>query len=201
MQTLLTCLVIDDDRLAADQLTGLLKDYRLALPVATTPSVPLAAGLLRELSVDILFIRISFWEDYLTELPSLKQPPRWVIFLSARSEKCSFHLSTDLDFHLRPPYTFPALRAIFGKLASPLFEPRSLAFFFLKVNWRFRVIYFSALKRVYCQGHTLTIETDTDDYSVSGSLTGFQRHCPVLFNRVSRDLLIAIPQTLSPLRH
>lgn len=200
MQTLPTCLVIDNDSVAADQLTGLLKHYRLALPVAATPSVALAAGLLRELSVDLLFIRISFWEEYLAELPQLRQPPRWVIFLSARSEKCTFHLSTELDFHLRPPYNFPALRAIFSKLASPLFEPRSLAFFFLKVNWRLRVIYFSTLKCVYCQGRTLRVETDTDDYSVSGSLADFQRRCPIPLNRVGRDLMIAVPQTLKTVR-
>jgi hypothetical protein len=178
--------IIDDDRSATDELTLLLQVHRLARVVGTSTSI---AGWLDH-SVDCLFIRITCWDDYLKIAGFLPRTPTTVIFLSGRGEKCTHYLPGEVDFHLQPPYGPGAVRAIFNRRKDPFFERRSLEFFFLKANCRYHVIYFSTLQDVRGKAGWITIRTDTEEYTVAGTLAEFQRRLPVPSNRVGRGLLL-----------
>jgi hypothetical protein len=113
--------------------------------------------------VDCLFIRITAWDNYLEwRAGSHGEGAETIIFLSGRFEKCTRHLGESLDF------------------------------FFLKVDFRFRVIAFSSLLYVRgCCGGTIEVTTRDEEYTLSGSLTGFQRRLPIPWQRVNRSLLVA----------
>ena len=106
MNSLPTCLIIDPDRLAAEALTASLQQYQRARVVGTAASVPGAVDFLgaKALPVDLLFIRITSWNDYLKVAPLCPRTPATVIFLSRQLEKCAHHLPGEVDFHLKPPY-------------------------------------------------------------------------------------------------
>jgi hypothetical protein len=182
-----TCWIIDDDRRQADELHRLLRAQGYGHVLGLSSSV---AGW-EQRPVDCLFIRISQWDDYLKIGMAAASPsPMTVIFLSGEHEKCTGHLADVLDFHLQPPYRASRLGAIFHRRAVRNFEPRSLDFFFLKIECRFEVIYFSRLLRVRGRLGWLTIQTRDREYHVSGTLAQFQRRLPVPSNRVNRHLLL-----------
>ena len=181
-----TCWIIDDDRTATDELTLLLQIHRFAIVVGTSTSI---AGWLDH-SVDCLFIRITLWDDYLKIMALLPRTPTTVIFLSGRLEKCTQHLPAEIDFHLQPPYRTPFVSSIFNRIKDPFFEHRPLEFFFLKANCRYHVIYFSTLREVRGKAGWITIQTEKNEYTISGSLAQFQRRLPLPFNRVGRGLIL-----------
>jgi DNA-binding LytR/AlgR family response regulator len=184
-------MIIDDDRPAVDELTSLLQNHHLARPVGTPSSVAQAADIFRQRPAPLLFIRITMWDDYLKEQPSLPTPPAIVVFLSGRMEKCTYDLGEEVDFHLQPPYKLSNLIEVFKRMDNPGFQRRSLDFFFLKSNCRYTAIYFCDLKSIVSQGGFLQVLTTRGEYMVIGGLAQFQRRLPFTLNRVGRSQLVA----------
>jgi DNA-binding LytR/AlgR family response regulator len=188
---MLRYLIIDEDAVAAEELRVLLAVGKRMDCLGLFVNVPMAFEPYLVGGVDLLFIRITAWDDYQKVAPLLPKPPRHVVFLSGRMEKCTQFLAVEVDFHLQPPYTGKALATCLGRMTHPFFTPRPLDFFFLRVNCRYRVVPYWSLQTVECKGNYLEVRTDRDKYLVAGSLAQFQRRMPVTFSRVGRGLLVA----------
>jgi DNA-binding LytR/AlgR family response regulator len=74
---------------------------------------------------------------------------------------------------------------------DPDFRPRSHAFFFLRVGCHYHAIPLDSLLWVRVRDHLLIVQTDTEQYKVSGTLDQLQNRLPVCFARAGRGLLIA----------
>ena len=186
-----TCLIIDDNPQATDELTALLHTHHFAVRVWTAANVPLASDILHDEKIDLIFIRIKHWDECREILNDIPYSLQQVVFLSGRLEKCTYHLPLVVDFHLQPPYQATSVNMIFRKLQEPGFRPRPLDFFFLKVNCRFHVIYFTTLRAVSGKRGVITVQTATDEYTLAGTLSQFQKRLPNRFTRVNRNLLMA----------
>jgi hypothetical protein len=185
-----TAFIIDDDRHAVIQLITLMSEPQLCRPYGFAPGVTGAIEILRDHPVDILFIRIDYWDDWLKEKQQLVQFPAHTVFLSRRSDKCCKSLIHEIDFHLQPPYAQPEVNAVFQLLVNPCFTSRPTDFFFLRVCCRYHVIYFSSLRSIESKAGSLTIKTSGTEFTVTGTLAGFQRRLPMRLNRTSRSTLI-----------
>jgi DNA-binding LytR/AlgR family response regulator len=182
-----TAWIIDPDRDAAGELARLLRTHGYAHVLGLSTTVD---GW-NQVPVDCLFIRITLWDDYLKRAGrGTKRAATTVIFLSARREKCTGHLSMVLDFHLQPPYRPSRLGAIFTCRGTPGFEPRPLDFFFLKVQCRFEVIDFASLLQIRADNGWLTVRTEGQEYTISGTITALQNRLPVTLHRVRRGLFV-----------
>jgi len=196
MTTLPTVLIIDKDRPATDELTGLLQTGGLARVRMTASSVAAAvtgSGLLDAWSFDWLFIRIDQWDDWLelcASHPGLPAGAQTVVFLSGQDEKCTRHLAGEVDFHLQPPFKLSRLTAIFKRRTNPDFRPRPLDFFFLKVLCRYHAVRFADILEVRARGNLLTVRLTSEEYTVTGSLTKFQQRLRVPSERVRRGVLV-----------
>lgn len=96
------------------------------------------------------------------------------------------------DFHLKGPYRPTRVAAVLQRTRDPNFRRRVLDLFFLKADYRFEPIYFSRL--LYVRGHgggMLDVRTSDGEYTVSGTLRGFERRLPIPWQRVNRSLLVA----------
>ena len=171
----------------------MLFNHHLGRPVGTATSVGLALETLCIMPVDILFIRLNYWDDWLKAKNGLSSSPAHIVFLSGRSDKCAQHLPRDVDFHLQPPYRLEELTAVFELLVNPYFVARPLDFFFLRVNCRYHLIYFSTLRTIESKDGFITINTTSDSFTVAGGLAQFQKRLPIRLNRAGRSLLIANP--------
>jgi DNA-binding LytR/AlgR family response regulator len=190
---MLTCLVIDEDAEAGEELrAGLVKARQVAC-LGVSVSVPAAIETFPVGGVDCLFIRITLWDDYQKIVGFLQNPPRLVVFLSGRTEKCTEFLPREVDFHLQPPYSRATLAACLDRMLSPFFKPRALQFFFLRVNCRFHAVPYGSLQSVVSKGNYLTVRTDRDEYQIVGSLANFQRRLPIGFARVGRGIMVPLP--------
>jgi DNA-binding LytR/AlgR family response regulator len=187
---MLTCLVIDEDAEAGEELrAGLAKAHQVAC-LGVSVNVPAAIESFPVGGVDCLFIRITLWDDYQKTVGFLPSPPRLVVFLSGRTEKCAHFLQGEVDFHLQPPYGRAALAACLERMASPFFTPRSLQFFFLRVNCRYHAVPYGSLQNVMSKGNYLKVRTDQAEYLIVGSLASFQQRMPITFLRVARGVLV-----------
>jgi hypothetical protein len=186
----LTAFIIDDDRQAVTQLLALLSDQQLCRPYGCATTVPGAIELLLNQPVDILFIRVDYWDDWLKERRQLPRTPAHTVFLSRRSDRCCKSLIREIDFHLQPPYEPRQLDTVFQLLINPFFIARPLDFFFLRVGCRYHVIYFSALRSIESKSGSLTIKTSSNEFTVTGTLAAIQRRLPMRLNRASRSILL-----------
>ena len=193
MTTLPTALIIDPDREMAAELTRLLHEGGLARVVATASSVSAATGglfLRGQPAIDCLFIRIREWDAFLQHRAAFPDGPLPVVFLSGREEKCTRHLSAEVDFHLQAPFRLSRLAAIFRQLRCPDFLPRPLDFFFLKVLCRYHAIRFDDILEVRARNGLLTVLLKDAEYTVTGSLTQFQQRLRVPSERVRGGILL-----------
>jgi DNA-binding LytR/AlgR family response regulator len=184
-------LIIDEDMAAAKQLADLLLNCGYVHQCFFVGNMADAQKIMLERRIGILFIRIIHWDKYRRIIPLLNHPPEVIVFLSGRMEKCTYELSEEVDFHLQPPFRRTSLIRVFARLLEPGFRPRSLDFFFLKCNHRFRVVYFDSLRAVSSKGGYLTVRTDKQEYFVAGSLRRLEERLPPLFCRINRNLIIA----------
>jgi DNA-binding LytR/AlgR family response regulator len=182
------CLIIDSDRTAVDKLSALLQPH--AGLVWTATQARLMQDALQKHPFDCIFIRIDEWDEYRMIARDLSRPPATIVFLSGQCEKCAAYLSTELDFHLQPPYYSASIDRLFARRSDPAFQPRPLDFFFLKNKCRYQVIYFSTVQTIHAKGRSVTIQTDTDEYTITGSLSRLQERLPPLFHRINRNWLI-----------
>jgi hypothetical protein len=83
------------------------------------------------------------------------------------------------------------LRALFGRLRDPDWTRRSLDFFFVKALCRYHAVAFAELRQVYAQYGWLTLEMETTELRVPGSLDQFQGRLPAGFHRVNQNLIVA----------
>jgi DNA-binding LytR/AlgR family response regulator len=193
MTTLPIVLIIDPDREMAAELTRLLHSAGLARVIATASSVSAAAGglfLRGEPSIDCLFIRIGEWDAFLQHRKAFPEGRLTIVFLSGRQEKCTRHLTSEVDFHLQPPIKLSHLAAIFRQTRRPDFQPRPLDFLFLKVLCRYHVLRFDDIVEVRAKNGLLTIVLTEREYTVPGSLNQFENRLPVPSERVRRGILV-----------
>jgi hypothetical protein len=186
------CCILDEDLQAADELAAILETSRHAASVTIAKDLAMAMELLAKKPVDLLFIRIVAWDDYRLLAPLLAAPPRLVVFLSGRRENCTANLSNEVDFHLKPPFLGSRVWQIFERLALPGFRPQSLDFLFLREKCRYHAAPYTSIRWIKRNGGTIIVNTDSGEFEVLGSLESMQARLPVLFERVSRGLLVAI---------
>jgi DNA-binding LytR/AlgR family response regulator len=186
-----TCLLINDDEAALQELAGLLTRQGHAKKIFSANGVVSARRILDEQHIDLLFIRVKAWDEYRKIIPLLGAPPRIVIFLSGRKERSALRLEKEVDFYLSAPYRISAVNKLFVRLKDASFVPRSLNFFFIKADRQYYAVAFSALRAVSSKGRMLTLQTDKAEYQIAGSLSGLQERLPPLFCRVGPSLLVA----------
>jgi DNA-binding LytR/AlgR family response regulator len=187
----LNCCIVDEDLKAADELAVLLEKIDQAGHVSIAENIPQAMDILLKLNTDLLFIRIAAWDEYRIVLPLLPAEPGQVVFLSGRRENCTANLSSEVDFHLRPPYLEGRVRRIFDRLLTPGFQCRNLEFFFLRVGCHFHAVPYSSVEWIKRDGTNLIVKTHDRQYKVAGSLEKMQARLPIRLERVSWSMLVA----------
>jgi DNA-binding LytR/AlgR family response regulator len=147
--------------------------------------------ILLQIKTDLLFIRIAAWDEYRIMAPLLPAGPGQVVFLSGRGENCTTNLSSEVDFHLRPPYLEGRVRRIFDRLLTPGFQCRNLEFFFLRVGCHFHAVPYSSVEWIKRNGTNLIVKTHDRQYEMAGSLEEMQARLPIRLERVSWSMLVA----------
>jgi DNA-binding LytR/AlgR family response regulator len=187
----MNCCIVDEDLEAADELAVLLEKIHKAGHVSIADNIPRAMDILLRTPTDLLFIRITAWDEYRKVAPLLPAGPERAVFLSGRREYCTTNLSLEVDFHLKPPYLESRVRRIFERLATPGFQPRDLEFFFLRVGCHFHAIPYSSLEWIRRNGSGMIVKTHDRQFEVAGSLEKMQKRLPIRLERVSWGLLVA----------
>lgn len=183
-------LLIDPDEAAARELAEILQNRPDPPKLWVSGSVVGADMILRTQRIDWMFIRIIVWDDYQRLRPTLILPPRGVVFLSGRNEKCTAHLPLALDGHLQPPYRMGHLVRIWHRWMSAGFVRRPVDIVFIKSRARFEPVRYLDIRQVEVEGTGLLIRTREADFRVSGSLQAFQDRLPVVMSMVRRGCLV-----------
>jgi len=175
----LNCCIVDDDLEAADELAAILEKIGQAALVSIAENIPQAIDILLRAKTDLLFIRVTAWDDYRKVVPLLPDAPERVVFLSGRRENCTANLYLEVDFHLKPPYLEGRVRRIFERMALPGFRHTDLEFFFLRVDCHFHAIPYSTVQWIKRNGANVIVKTDERHYEVNGSLEKMQERLPI----------------------
>jgi hypothetical protein len=169
-----TILLIDPDETAAGELAELLRGRSGQSRIFMAPDVPVVEDILRNETVDWLFIRISAWDSYQSLAGRLDRRPSRIVFLSGRNERNTGHLATMVDAHLQPPYRAGRVAKIWDRLSDVHFVARPLDIFFVRSEGRWAPVRYCDLREVRRQNRQLQIDTRDAEYRITESLLAFQ---------------------------
>ncbi|MEO8174405.1 MAG: LytTR family transcriptional regulator DNA-binding domain-containing protein [Sediminibacterium sp.] len=182
------CLIIDDNKVAAGLLKGLLEaiEDMGAVHVVSEPNA--VRAVLRNFNAAVVYIRMDLWNVRLFE-NCVKLPV--VVFLSAKTDHYLEAVHGQLDFHLAEPFTETAVKKMQERITVHKAETR-IDFFFVRTQRRWRKVHFPSIDLFERKedGYVMLYTTPTN-YMLYGSMQHWLDKLPAdKFIRVADQLIL-----------
>jgi len=193
----MTCIIIDDEPLAVNLLESYVSKIE-DLELVGTFNNPLdALKLLRETSVDVLFLDIQMPEITGVEFKKIINPDLKVIFTTAYSEYAIESYDLNAVDYLLKPITFQrflqAVEKVQEKTAIPTPQDDSIDYLFVKTEYRHQKLFFSDI--LYLKGLSDYVAIQTKDGKVLTlqNMKDFEQTLPShRFVRVHKSYIVSL---------
>lgn len=197
--TLIHCLVVDDEPIARKGMMEYIRQIDYLNAVAQCKSAAEAAGLLQKHQIDLVFMDIQMPKLTGIEFVKALADPPLIIFTTAYSEYALEGFELDVVDYLLKPISFARfLKAV--EKAQVYLHARNKEmsitddFFFIKCNGKIEKIVMAEVIYIEAMANYVIIHTRQKKYITYLTFSGIEAQLPsTLFVRIHKSFLVAIP--------
>jgi DNA-binding LytR/AlgR family response regulator len=202
----LRCLVVDDDPLSIQVVENCIASTPFLTSVGSCESAVAAAEVLRQQTVDLLFLDVEMpLMSGIDLLSTLQNPPPVVLITSSKQYAVEAFEYDVVDYLVKPVsyarFLKAAQRALELHQAHPSVEPNIPAgadFTFMKVDTKLVKVLFNEVRYVEALGDYVHIVTGQSKLIVYSTMKAVEEKFPdSLFVRVHRSFIVNIKQVQS----
>lgn len=192
----MTCIIIDDEPLAADLLESYANKIE-DIEIIGVYNNPLEAlKMLRETSVDLLFLDIQMPEITGVELKKIIHPDVKVIFTTAYSNYALESYELNAVDYLLKPITFERFIKAIEKIKTQQIKPIPITqnqYLFVKTEYRHQKLFFNDIFFFKGLSDYVSIQTQTGKILTLQNMKHFEQSLPKdQFVRVHKSYIIAL---------
>ncbi|RZN78873.1 MAG: response regulator transcription factor [Winogradskyella sp.] len=195
----MTCIIIDDEPLAVDLLESYASKIEDLEVIGTFNNALDALKILREKSVDLLFLDIQMPEITGIEFKKIINPDINVIFTTAYSEYALESYDLNAVDYLLKPITFQrflkAVEKIKNKSVVNTVDNNKNDYLFVKTEYRHQKLFFSDILYLKGLSDYVAIQTKEGKVLTLQNMKDFEKSLPKdKFIRVHKSYIIALQQ-------
>lgn len=197
-ESLINCLVVDDEPIAREGLLEYIRQIDFLHPVGQCKSAAEAAGMLQKHNIDLIFMDIQMPEITGIEFVKALASPPLVIFTTAYSEYALESFELDVVDYLLKPISFARFMKSVYKAQSYLHareKDMSISddFFYIKCNGRIEKINMAGVEYIEAMANYVIIHTQNKKYITYLTFSGIEEQLPPrLFVRIHKSYLVAL---------
>ena len=201
--TLINCLVVDDEPIAREGMLEYIKQIDFLHPVGQCKSAIEAAGMLQKAKIDLVFMDIQMPKLTGIEFVKALVNPPLIIFTTAHSEYALEGFELDVVDYLLKPISFARfLKSVYKAQSYMSAREQNISitddFFYVKCNGKIEKITMTEVEYIEAMANYVIIHTRLKKFITYLTFSGIEKQLPPkLFVRIHKSFLVAISSILT----